>query len=51
VSDESAKQLERALSLNVSLVSVGTFNLEPRQLRTLGFLTLAKMVEAINRPQ
>jgi homoserine acetyltransferase len=45
VSNESIEQLDNALSLTAPIAYVGVVDLDPGQLRELGFLTLAKMVE------
>ena len=47
VSNESIEELENALSLSAPIVFVGVVDLDPRQLRELGFLTLARMVEVL----
>ena len=47
VSKESIEQLGNALSLSAPIVFVGVVDLDPQQLRELGFLTLARMVEVL----
>jgi hypothetical protein len=47
VSKESIEQLGNALSLSAPIVFLGVVGLDPQQLRELGFLTLARMVEVL----
>ena len=47
INAKSFEQLERGIKSDSGLVLVGTLDLDSSQLRALGFLTLARMIEVL----